>query len=399
MIRARLECGCIPARGRPPVKIVIAPDSFKGSLSAPRVAEALAQGIRHVWPDAAIECVPLADGGEGTVEALVRATGGQVIDVSVTGPLGYPVEAFFGILGDGETAVIEMAAASGLPLVPPEERDPTKTTTRGTGELIRYALDAGCRRMIIGIGGSATNDGGVGMAQALGASFRDERGEELGPGGLALADLATIDLARLDSRIQDVEIVVACDVDNPLYGPRGASAVYGPQKGATPEMVEQLDRALRRLAEVIQRELGLDVQQIPGSGAAGGLGAGLVAFLGARLVSGIDIVLDAVNFQERIRGADVIVTAEGGVDRQTAFGKAPSGVLRAARSLGIPVVVVGGSLADDAVELYDQGFSAIVGCTPRPMELDEAVARTFTSLAEAGRMIAGLIALGRATKR
>ena len=262
MIRARLECGCIPARGRPPVKIVIAPDSFKGSLSRASCRRGACEGIRHVWPDAAIQCVPLADGGEGTVEALVRVTGGQVIDVSVTGPLGYPVEAFFGILGTGDRGHLRSAAASGLPLVPPEERDPTKTTTRGTGELIRYALDAGCRRMIIGIGGGATNDGGVGMAQALGASFRDERGEEL-PGGLALADLATIDLARLDSRIQDVEIVVACDVDNPLYGLRGASAVYGPQKGATPEMVEQLDRALRRLAEVIQRELGLDVQTNP----------------------------------------------------------------------------------------------------------------------------------------
>lgn len=397
--RARLECGCILAKGRPLVKIVIAPDSFKGSLTAPQVAEAIAQGMRYVWPDATFECIPLADGGEGTVDALVTATGGRLVDVSVTGPLGQPVEAFFGLLGDDETAVVEMAAASGLPLVPLEERDPGKTTTRGTGELIRYCLDTGCRKLIVGIGGSATNDGGVGMAQALGASFRDARGDELPPGGLALAQLASIDLSGLDPRIRDVEIVVACDVDNPLYGPRGASVVYGPQKGATLEMVEELDGALSRLAEVVDKELGIDVQEIPGSGAAGGLGAGLVAFLGARLVPGIDIVLDAVKFEERIRDADLVVTAEGGVDRQTAYGKTPSGVQRAAAAHGIPVVVVGGSVADDAVELYQHGFSAIVGCTPRPMELNEAVARASTSLTEAGRMIAQLIQLGRETGR
>lgn len=381
------------------MKIVIAPDSFKGSLSAHDVAKAIADGIRKVWPDADIDCIPLADGGEGTVEALVNATGGRFVHTSATGPLGDPVEAFFGILGDGQTAVIEMAAASGLPLVPKDRRDPSKATTRGTGELIRAALDAGCRRLIVGIGGSATNDGGVGMAQALGASFRDANGAELGPGGLPLAHLASIDLSGIDARLRDAEIVVACDVDNPLYGRRGASAVYGPQKGASPEMVERLDQALRRLAEVIKAQIGVDVQQIPGSGAAGGLGAGMIAFLGASLKPGIEIVLEAVQFHQRVRGADLVITAEGGVDRQTAFGKAPSGVMKAAQAAGAPVVVVGGSLSDDAVHLYEHGFAGIVGCTPRPMSLDEAIDRSQTSLAEAGQMIARLIQLGKNLRR
>lgn len=381
------------------MKVVIAPDSFKGSLSAREVALAIAEGVRRRWPDAEIDCIPLADGGEGTVQALVDATGGTVVNVKVTGPLGEPVDAFFGVLGDGKTAVIEMAAASGLPLVPPDRRDPGRTTTRGTGELIRAALDRGCRRLIIGIGGSATNDGGAGMAQALGASFQDREGRELGPGGLALKELERIDLSGLDPRLRECEIVVACDVDNPLYGPRGASAVYGPQKGATPEMVEALDAALFRLACVIERQWGIDVQKIPGSGAAGGLGAGLVAFLGATLKPGIEIVLEAVNFERRIQGADLVITAEGGVDGQTAFGKAPSGVLKASARHNVPVVVVGGSLADDAVSLYEHGFAAIVGCTPRPMGLDEAIARTARSLAEAGEMIARLIGLGMAMRR
>lgn len=379
------------------MKVVIAPDSFKGSLSAREVAQAIASGIRKVWPEAVIECVPLADGGEGTVRALVDATGGAIVDVRVTGPMGTPVDAFFGLLGDGTTAVIEMAAASGLPLVPPAERDPGRATTRGTGELIRAALDRGCRKLIIGIGGSATNDGGAGMAQALGVSFKDKQGRELGPGGLALKELATIDVSGIDPRIREAEIVVACDVDNPLYGPRGASAVYGPQKGATPEMVEALDQSLRRLAEVIDETCGLDVQAIPGAGAAGGLGAGLVAFCGATLRPGIEIVLEALRFDERLQGADLVIAAEGGVDGQTAFGKAPSGVLKAAVRRKIPVVVVGGSIADDAVTLYDRGFAAIVGCTPRPMPLEEAMARTPASLENAGEMIARLIELGRTT--
>src|SRR5690606_515448 len=293
---------------------------------AKEVAAAIAAGVRKVWPDARIDCVPLADGGEGTVEALVEATGGRFVQARVTGPLGEPVEAVYGLLGDGETAVIEMAAASGLPLVPPDRRDPARATTRGTGELIRAALDRGCRRLIIGIGGSATNDGGAGMAQALGVSFRGRHGRVLPLGGLALRELEAIDLSGLDPRIRETEIVAACDVDNPLYGPRGASAVYGPQKGATPELVEALDQALRRYAEVLYRDLGIDVQAIPGSGAAGGLGAGLVALLGAQLKPGIELVLEALDFRRRLEGADLVIAAEGGVDRQTAFGKAPSGV-------------------------------------------------------------------------
>lgn len=381
------------------MKVVIAPDSFKGSLPAKEVAAAIAAGVRKVWPDARIDCVPLADGGEGTVEALVEATGGRFVQARVTGPLGEPVEAVYGLLGDGETAVIEMAAASGLPLVPPDRRDPARATTRGTGELIRAALDRGCRRLIIGIGGSATNDGGAGMAQALGVSFRDRHGRELPPGGLALRELETIDLSGLDPRIRETEIVAACDVDNPLYGPRGASAVYGPQKGATPELVEALDQALRRYAEVLYRDLGIDVQAIPGSGAAGGLGAGLVALLGAQLKPGIELVLEALDFRRRLEGADLVIAAEGGVDRQTAFGKAPSGVLKEAARQGIPVVVVGGSLSDDAVQLYDHGFAALVSCTPRPMPLEEAVARTPASLVQAGETIARLVQVGREMSR
>ncbi len=273
-------------------KVVVAPDSFKGSLTARQVCEAAEEGLHRVWPEAEVVSVPMADGGEGTVQSLVDATSGRIISIDVAGPMGEPVTAFFGVLGDGVTAVIEMAAASGLPLVPVGRRNPLVATTRGTGELIASALDMGCRRFIIGIGGSATNDGGAGMAQALGMRLLDARGVEIGPGGAELARLARIDASGLDPRAAQSGFVVACDVDNPLTGPRGASAVYGPQKGATPEMVEMLDGALRNLAAIVQRDLGVDVDGIPGAGAAGGLGAGLMAFLGASLKRGIEIVVE-----------------------------------------------------------------------------------------------------------
>jgi len=283
------------------MRFVIAPDSFKGSASAREVAQAIAEGLKAALPDAVCDLVPMADGGEGTVDALVAATGGRIVSVRVTGPLGEPVDAFFGVLGDGKTAVIEMAAAAGLHLVPPEKRNPMVTTTYGVGELMRAALDAGCRRLIIGIGGSATNDGGAGMAQALGVRLLDEKGDEIGFGGGALERLARLDLSDFDRRIWEAEILVACDVTNPLTGPNGASAVYGPQKGATPEMVRQLDANLRHYAAVLRRDLGVEVETVAGAGAAGGLGAGLLAFCRAQLRRGVELVIHAVRLPERCK--------------------------------------------------------------------------------------------------
>ncbi len=279
------------------MRVLVAPDSFKGSAAALAVAQAMARGVRAVFPEAEVLPVPIADGGEGTVEALVVATGGALREATVTGPLGQPVVARWGVLGDGETAVVEMAAASGLPLVPRERLDPRRTTTRGTGELMRAALDAGSRKLVVGIGGSATNDGGTGMARALGARFLGPDGAELPEGGAALARLDRVDLSGLDPRLAGAELLVACDVDNPLTGPRGASAVYGPQKGATPEMVRELDAALCRFAERAREATGRDVAGRPGAGAAGGLGAGLLFFTPARLRPGVEIVLEATGFE------------------------------------------------------------------------------------------------------
>ncbi|MFS8664974.1 MAG: glycerate kinase [Limnochordales bacterium] len=381
------------------MRVVIAPDSFKGSAPAQAVARALAKGWQREWPAAHVVEVPVADGGEGTVDAMVHATGGQVRETVVAGPLGEPVAARFGILGDGETAVIEMAAASGLPLVPPHARDPRRTTTRGTGELILAALDAGCRRLIVGLGGSATNDGGAGMAQALGVRLLDEAGQELPPGGAALARLAKIDVSGLDPRVRAAEFVAACDVDNPLYGPRGASRVFGPQKGATPEMVEELDAALAHYAAVIRRDVGVDVAQVPGAGAAGGLGAGLVAFCKARLRPGAAIVLEAVGLEGHVRNADLVITGEGRLDGQSARGKAPVAVARLARRWGKPVIAVAGALADDVDQLAEEGIDAAVAVTPRPMPLEEAMARAEELLELCGRRLARLVRVGMALAR
>ncbi len=326
-------------------------------------------------PDAETILIPLADGGEGTVEALVTATDGRIVRAPATDPLGGRIDSFFGILGDGDTAVVEMAAASGLPLVPPDRRNPMLTTTYGTGELIRAALDAGCRRVILGIGGSATNDGGVGAIQALGGRFRDADGNEVGFGGGELARIRTIDLSGLDPRIAETEFVVASDVDNPLTGERGASAVFGPQKGATPQMVLALDDGLHNLAEVIRRDLGIDVESMPGAGAAGGLGAASVAFLGALLQSGITIVLEATHFTERIRGASLIITGEGRIDAQTLGGKTINGVLRAAESEGVPVVALAGGIEPEGYALLDRGAVAVLSIVNHPMPLDEAQSR------------------------
>lgn len=383
---------------RKQMKIVVAPDSFKGSLSAGDVCRAVARGIRAVWPDADVHAVPMADGGEGTVQALVDATGGRLVEMTVTGPLGEPVRAAYGILGDGRTAVIEMAAASGLPLVPEEHRNPLITTTYGTGELIRGALDAGCRNVIIGIGGSATVDGGAGMAQALGAGLFDADGRQLPPGGGSLDRLADIDLSGLHPALRETTITIASDVNNPLCGPRGAARVFGPQKGATPEMVEILDRNLGHLARVILDRLGVDVAEVPGAGAAGGLGAGLIAFTGARLRPGVELVIEATGLARRLEGADLVITGEGRIDGQTVHGKAPMGVARLASAMGIPVIAVVGSLGPGAEAVYGVGIDALLPIVPGPVSLQEAMAGAVELTAAATERGLRLMALGHRVK-
>src|SRR5256886_5944758 len=331
------------------MRIVIAPNAFKGSLSALEAADAIGKGVSLAAPDAALVLVRIADGGDGTVDALVAATHGERRTLRVRGPLGDPVEAGYGLIDGRSTAVIEMAKAAGLALVPPERRDPRVTTTYGVGELLQHAYDAKARHFIVGIGGSATNDGGAGMAQALGYHLLDGNGHELPPGGLALQRLARIDPGGVHADWKQAGVDVACDVTNPLTGPSGASAVYGPQKGATPEMVAELDAALRHFAEIIRRDLGRDVQPLPGAGAAGGLGAGLVAFTGARLRPGAEMVMEAIRLDDRIKGADLVMTGEGRLDSQTArFGKGPAVVARQGRDARISVVGLGGSVADEA---------------------------------------------------
>ncbi len=373
------------------MRVVIAPDSFKGSASAKEVAQAIADGLKVALPDSEFDLVPMADGGEGTVEALVVATGGKIVTKRVTGPLGEPVDAFFGILGDGETAVIEMAAAAGLHLVPPEKRNPLLTTTYGVGELIKAALDAGCKRVIVGIGGSATNDGGAGMAQALGAKLLDEDGNEIGFGGGELGKVARIDINELDSRLRETEILVACDVTNPLTGPNGASAVYGPQKGATPEMVKLLDENLRHYAAIIRRDLGVDVEHVPGAGAAGGLGAGLMAFCQAKLKRGVELVIQAVRLDERVQKANLVITGEGKIDFQTGFGKVPHGVAQVAKRYKKPVIAVVGQLGEGSEKCREWGIDACFAITDKPMSEQEAMANTLVLLKRTAEELGWLI--------
>ena len=332
------------------MKIVIAPDSFKESLSAIDVARAMADGVREAAPQAEIDLCPMADGGEGTVDAMVAATSGEFRTVEVAGPLSEPTEARFGLLGNKHTGVIEMAEAAGLGLIPPEKRNPLRTTTFGVGQLILATLDAGANRLIIGIGGSATTDGGTGCAQAMGVVFINRRGKAFACGltGGDLGDIRGIDISDRDGRIVDCEILVACDVTNPLTGPDGAAAVYGPQKGATPEMVELLDAGLTNLAAVIREQLGIEVERMSGAGAAGGLGAGLVAFAGAKLRSGIEIVAEAVGLAGRIAGADLVITGEGKFDSQSAAGKTAVGVAKAAEAAGVPCICIPGQATPDA---------------------------------------------------
>jgi len=358
------------------VKVVLAPDSFKGSISARDLCAFLREGVLEVFPEAQVTELPLADGGEGTTEALAHATGGRMVECEALDPLGRPVRAAYGALGDGRTAVVEMAQASGLPLLAPHERNPLIADSFGTGQLIREALRAGYRRLIIGLGGSATNDGAAGALRALGARFLDEDGAELPPGGEALLRLARIDLSGLDETVRETEFILASDVTNPLCGPSGASAVFGPQKGADPEMVARLDAALVRYGEVLREAVGRDVAALPGSGAAGGAGAGFLAVLGAKFNSGIDIVMEAVDFDGKIRGADWIVTGEGRLDGQTLSGKVVSGVCRRARGMRVPVIGLCGSLSVDARQMEELGLAAAFSVVNGPCTLEEAMART-----------------------
>ena len=378
----------------PPIgNILIAPDSFKDCLSAAAVAGALRTGILDVLPRITVGTLPMADGGEGTVEAVVAATGGERVTVEVLDPLLRPITAIYGITGDGGSAVIEMAAASGIERLDEAERDPWITSTFGTGQLILDALDRGCRRIIVGIGGSATNDGGAGMANALGIRLIREDGDDCGEGGGRLGALHRISMDGLDPRVSQCEILVACDVTNPLTGPRGASATYGPQKGADAEMVEKLDRNLAHFAGVIREQLGKEVAELPGAGAAGGLGAGLMAFTGARLVNGFSLIAETSGLEERIREADLVITGEGRMDEQTPSGKTPFGVATLAKKYGKPVIGVAGSLEPGAEALYRHGFDLLLPIQEKPVDLREAMRQAELQLKRTGQRIARILVL------
>ena len=373
------------------MNILIAPDSFKDCLSAVEVAAALARGIKKIIPDASLMLVPMADGGEGTVESIIDVTRGKRIELQVKDSLMRDVPSFYGITGDGKTAVIEMAAASGIELLNSDERDPWITSTYGTGQLIRDALDRGVKKIMLGIGGSATNDCGAGMAEALGVTFSGKFGPMSVQGGGALGEVEGIHMEGLDPRLVDMEILVACDVSNPLTGPQGASAVYGPQKGADTEMVEKLDRNLTHFAKLIRNQLGKEVSMVAGAGAAGGLGAGLMAFLDASLVKGFDLLADVVGLEEKIRGADLVITGEGKMDKQTRFGKTPFGVAQMARKKGLPVIGVAGTLDEDASVLYELGFDLLMPIQEKPGDLEFSLRNAEQLLERTGERIARLL--------
>lgn len=355
------------------MKILVAPDSFKHSLSASKVAEHIKAGLHKAKADAEVITIPLSDGGEGLVHALINATKGKIYTTTVKDPLRRPVKSFFGILGDGKTAAIEMAAASGIELITEEERDPLITSTYGTGQLIKEALEKGCNNIIIGIGGSATNDGGAGMAQALGVKLLDKEGREIGPGGGELKKLSTIDTSGLDERIKHCRITAACDVTNPLTGKNGASFVYGPQKGGSQPVLKELDKNLVHYAAIIHKNLNIDIKEVPGSGAAGGLGAGLLAFLNAELISGFNVVKEVVNLEKHIATSDFIISGEGQIDSQSFFGKTPMGVAKLAKQYDKPVILIAGSIGEGIDKLYDQGVDAVFSIINKPMSLEEAI--------------------------
>jgi glycerate kinase len=375
------------------LRIVIAPDSFKGSAKAIEVGQAIRTGWWKVFPDDEVVILPVADGGEGTTEALVFATGGNTYPATVRGPIGAPVTAQYGVLGDGETAVLEMAQASGLPLVPDGLRNPMKTSTYGTGELLLAALDRGAGHILMGIGGSATNDGGAGMLQALGARLLDSEGNDIAPGAEGLQKLARVDLTGLDPRLKNADITVACDVTNPLCGPKGAAATYGPQKGATPDMVPVLDAALAHYADVLETALHGCWREAPGAGAAGGLGFGLMSALSANLRRGVELVMDAVRLDEQVASADIVFTGEGRTDWQTAFGKVPVGVAARAKQHGVPVVAIAGGLGDGAEDVYGQGVDVLVPIPTGPMTLETAMQEAGPLITAAAERVARIVKL------
>ncbi|EHK0944702.1 glycerate kinase [Citrobacter farmeri] len=377
------------------MKIVIAPDSYKESLSALEVANAIEQGFREIWPDADYVKLPVADGGEGTVEAMVEATTGRIVEVDVTGPLGEPVTAFYGLSGDERTAFIEMAAASGLEQVPVTLRDPLKTTSWGTGELIRHALDVGVEHIIIGLGGSATNDGGAGMVQALGAKLLDAQQNDIGQGGAALEALSQLDISQLDKRLAACRIEVACDVTNPLTGKEGASAVFGPQKGATAETIDRLDTALAHYAQIIARDLKVDVLELAGGGAAGGMGAALYAFCGAQLRRGIEIVTDALQLDACVADADLVITGEGRIDSQTIHGKVPVGVAKVAKRYNKPVIGIAGSLTADVGIVHEHGLDAVFSVIYTICTLDDALKNAAENVRMTARNVAATLKMGQ----
>ena len=375
------------------MKIVIAPDSFKESLTALEVADAIEMGFKKFYPYVDYVKIPMADGGEGTVQSLVDALKGKVVEQNVTAPLGNKIQAFFGISGDNQTAVIEMAAASGLHLVSPAQRNPLKTTSFGTGELIKTALDLGVKKIILGIGGSATNDAGAGMLQALGVQLLNANNQQIGLGGENLSLISKIDLSKLDSRLQQVEILVACDVDNPLCGEKGASAVFGPQKGATPEIVQQLDRALFHFSDIVQQDLDLNIRDQAGAGAAGGMGGGLLLLPNVQLKAGVQIIIDAVNLNEQIKDADLVITGEGRMDSQTVHGKTPIGVAKAAKLFNKPVIAIVGSLKDDYEVVYEHGIDAVFPIIRQLKSLDETLKLGRQNLISTAQNIARLYKL------
>jgi glycerate 2-kinase len=355
------------------MKVLIAIDSFKGSISSIEGSEAISLGIKDSYPEAEIMTLPLADGGEGTVDALVQATDGKLVKKEVCGPLSEKVNAIYGILGDEKTAVIEVAAACGLPLVPSNKRDPRVTTTYGVGELILDAIENGCRDFVIGLGGSATNDAGVGMLQALGFRFLNEHGEEVGIGGQALLDISKVDLSQVHPDIKECNFRVACDVNNPLYGPNGATHVFGPQKGATPEIIRYLDQGLKHFAEIVLNKLNIDIHNIVGAGAAGGLGGAIAGFLNARLQSGIELILEVIEMEKHMQDVNFVITGEGKLDGQTSVGKAPLGVAQLAKKYEIPVIALAGGITEETAALNGLGVTSYFSIMNTPMTLEQAM--------------------------
>ncbi|HGF7185167.1 TPA: glycerate kinase [Vibrio cholerae] len=377
------------------MKVVIAPDSFKESLTAKQVCDSIQAGLARVWHDAKFVAIPVADGGEGTVQSLVDATQGRLVEVKVMGPQGKRVEAFYGMLGDNQTAVIEMAAASGLHHVPLAQRDPKLTTSFGTGELIRHALDQGVTKLIIGLGGSATNDGGVGMLAALGARFINADGDPIQLTGGGLRELTHIDLQDFDPRLQHCDILVACDVNNPLCGDKGASAVFGPQKGATPEDIQLLDGALRQFGLLTAKVTSKMVLESAGAGAAGGMGAALLAYTEARLRPGIEIVLETVQLAHQVSDADLVITGEGRIDSQTVHGKTPMGVAKVAKRFDVPVLALCGCTGDNYQAVYQCGIDAVFAAVPRAMSLEDALKESDFNLADLAENVARLWVLSK----